>query len=155
MRRTIAASLGKMPTTSVRRLISALTRSSGVRRCDLCAMRFVKAHERQHVVLGIAEHDRELRKLRGELIRDDVPLCACGFGRLLRERRFAHWWTPGDLGLQPGQVYDVIRRAYDYRSTLSHGKTVNETKLVSIRGSERYTYERIVAVTETITRMLL
>jgi len=27
-------------------------------------------------VLGIAEHDRELRKLRGELIRDDVPLCA-------------------------------------------------------------------------------
>jgi len=38
-------------------------------------------------VLGIAEHDRELGKLRGELIRDDVPLCARGFGRLLGERR--------------------------------------------------------------------
>jgi len=83
MRRTIAASLGKMPTMSVRRLISAWTRSSGFvdAICVRCA--FGKAHELQHVVLGIAEHDRELGKLRGELIRDDVPLSARG----LRSKR--------------------------------------------------------------------
>jgi hypothetical protein len=35
MRRTMASSLGKMPTTSVRRLISPLSRSIGLVECSL------------------------------------------------------------------------------------------------------------------------
>ena len=35
MRRTMASSLGKMPTTSVRRLISPLRRSIGLVECSL------------------------------------------------------------------------------------------------------------------------
>jgi len=86
MRRAITASLGKMPTTSVRRLISALTRSSG------SSMRSVfdalsKSPRTPTRRAWHAEHGRELRKLRGELIGDDVPLLSCRYHAFLREQR--------------------------------------------------------------------
>lgn len=68
--------------------------------------------------------------------------------------RAAHWWTPGSLNLSPAQVYDIVRRAYDYRSTLSHGGVVDEAKLVLVAG-ERYTYERVVGATHGIACALM
>jgi hypothetical protein len=61
-----AAALAKIPTTSARRAISRLTRSSGFvdRNFDQCAVR--KGHERQEIVLGGLEQRADLRDLVGE-----------------------------------------------------------------------------------------
>ena len=79
----MAASFGKIPTTSVRRLISAFEPLERIGRRDLLAMRFGEVHEREHVVLGLVHHRGELGQLRAELVRDnDVPLLAGAAGVL-------------------------------------------------------------------------
>ena len=70
----MAGSFGKMPTTLVRRLISALSRSSGLVRVDLHAMRLREAHEGEHVGFGIIHERGELGELRAQLIGDRAPL---------------------------------------------------------------------------------
>ena len=49
----MVASLGKMPTTSVRRLTSPLMRSKGLARVDLGPMLRGGSHIGEHVLLGL------------------------------------------------------------------------------------------------------
>jgi hypothetical protein len=56
----MAASLGKMLTTSARRLISPLTRSRALGQVDLGLVLLGKAHVGEHVLLGLVQHRREL-----------------------------------------------------------------------------------------------
>ena len=57
-RRTMASSLGKMPTTSVRRLISPLRRSMRVGRVQLGAVLAREGHVGEHVLLGLVHDGR-------------------------------------------------------------------------------------------------
>ena len=68
----MAASLGKMPTTSVRRLIAALDLFQRIGRTDLQAIRFGKGHVRQDV--GLVHERTDLREALSELIGDRTPL---------------------------------------------------------------------------------
>ena len=70
----MAASLGKMPTTSVRRLISPFSRSSGLVRVQLGAVLGREAHVGQHVGLGLVHQGGELGDLGPELVGDAAPL---------------------------------------------------------------------------------
>ena len=70
----MAASLGKMPTTSVRRLISPLSRSSGLVECSLARCCCREGHVGQHVGLGLVHEAGELGQLRPELVGDRAPL---------------------------------------------------------------------------------
>ena len=72
----MAASLGKMPTTSVRRLISPLSRSSGLVECSLARCCWREGHVGQHVGLGLVHQRGELRDLGPELVGDAAPLRA-------------------------------------------------------------------------------
>ena len=54
----MAASLGKMPTTSVRRLISPFNRSSGLVLCSLVRCCGWEGHVGQHIGLGLI-HQRQ------------------------------------------------------------------------------------------------
>ena len=78
-------SLGKMPTTSVRRLISALSLSSGLVEaiCLRCARG--KSMNASTSFSASSSMRRELRQLRAKVIGDDVPLLARACGRLLRD----------------------------------------------------------------------
>ena len=66
----MASSLGKMPTTSVRRLISPLRRSSGLVRVQLGAVLRREGHVGQHVGLGLVHEGGELGHLGPELVGD-------------------------------------------------------------------------------------
>ena len=66
----MAASLGKMPTTSVRRLISPLRRSSGLVECSLARCAAGKRHVGEHVGLGLVHQGGELGQLGPELVGD-------------------------------------------------------------------------------------
>ena len=82
----MAASLGKMPTTSVRRLISPLSRSIGLVECSLVRCCGGKAHVGEHVGLGFIHQRGELGQLGAQLIGDLAPLLACRRGVVLGER---------------------------------------------------------------------
>src|SRR6188472_4136341 len=84
-RRTMASSLGKMPTTSVLRLISPLRRSIGFVECSLARCSFGKVMVGEHVGFGIIHDGGELRNFRPDLIDDRAPLEACGLSCLLSE----------------------------------------------------------------------
>ena len=81
----MAASLGKMPTTSVRRLISPFKRSIGLVECSLGRCRGREGHVSQHVGLDLIHERGELGDLGSELIGDLAPLGAGGLGILLGE----------------------------------------------------------------------
>ena len=81
----MAASLGKMPTTSVRRLISPLSRSSGLVECSLVAVGGREGHVGQDVGLGLVEEAGELGQLGPQLIGDPAPLGLGGVGVVLGE----------------------------------------------------------------------
>ncbi len=72
------ASLGKIPTTSVRRLISPFRRSIGFVLCSFVRCCGGKGHVGEDVLLGAVHEGRELRQLRAHLVRHQPPL---GFGR--------------------------------------------------------------------------
>jgi hypothetical protein len=81
----MASSLGKMPTTSVRRLISPLTCSIGLVELQLGAMCDRKGHVGEHVDLGLVHERGELRQFGAQLVGDPAPLCASRFGIVLGE----------------------------------------------------------------------
>jgi hypothetical protein len=74
-----------MPTTSVRRLISLLTRSSGLVEWILARCSLGKPHVGEHVLLGFIEQGRELGQLGPDLIGDLAPLGLGGVGMVLGE----------------------------------------------------------------------
>jgi len=80
----MAASLGKMPTTSGRRLISAFDALEWIDRSDLRPVRFWEGQS-QHVVTRIFHHRSKLRSLRSQLIDHDVPLLDGSLRIVLRE----------------------------------------------------------------------
>jgi hypothetical protein len=82
MSRVIASSLEKMPTTSVRRLISPLRRSNGLMEWILILR---EAHEGEDIGLRLVHERGELRHFRTELIGDLAPLLARGLGVVLNE----------------------------------------------------------------------
>jgi hypothetical protein len=72
--RTMASSLGKMPTTSVRRLISPLRRSSGFV-VQLGPMLLSgRSCRRAHRFFGVVHEGGELWNFRSDLIGDAAPL---------------------------------------------------------------------------------
>ena len=74
----MAASLRKMPTTSVRRLISPFSRSSGLALCNLLRCWGGKFMEADTVGRGIVHECCELSHLWPELVGDAAPLAlAC------------------------------------------------------------------------------
>jgi hypothetical protein len=75
MRRTTASSLGKMPTTSVRRLISPLTRPV------LCRER----HIGEHVRFCLVQKGGELGQLGSQLVGDLAPLSSGALSVVLGE----------------------------------------------------------------------
>ena len=81
----MASSLGKMPTTSVRRLISPLTRSSGLVECSLTRCWGCETHVGEDVVLGGLHQHRQLGDGRAELVGDLAPLHLGGVGGVLGE----------------------------------------------------------------------
>lgn len=62
-RRVMAASLGKVQTTSVRCLISPFSRSRGIARVELGAVLLGNRHDGKHVSLGLVHEGCELRTL--------------------------------------------------------------------------------------------
>src|SRR6476620_11087202 len=83
-RRTMASSLGKMPTTSVLRLISPLMRSIGLIECRLARCSLGKVMKAS--TSCSASHDgSDLGHLGPDLVGDGAPLGAGGLGRLLGE----------------------------------------------------------------------
>lgn len=81
----MASSLGKMPTTSVRRFDLAVEALDRIRAVKLCPMLFREGHVGENVRLGIIEDGGELRHLRPDLVGDGAPLSTCDLERLLRE----------------------------------------------------------------------
>ena len=81
----MASSLGKMPTTSVRRLISPLSRSMGIVGVQLGAVFLGEGHVCQHVMLSLIHDVGELGRLGADLIGNGVPLGAGRLRRLLGE----------------------------------------------------------------------
>jgi hypothetical protein len=82
----MASSLGKMPTTSVRRLISPLKRSIGLVECSLVRCCGGKGHVGEHIGLGLVEEVGKLGQLGAELVGNLPPLRSCGLGILLGKR---------------------------------------------------------------------
>jgi hypothetical protein len=66
--------VGKMPTTSVRRLISPLSRSTGLDQCSLARCCAGEAHIDEHIRLRLIHEGGELWHLGTELIGDLAPL---------------------------------------------------------------------------------
>ena len=58
----MAASFGKMPTTSVRRLISPMRRSSGLVECSFVRWAAVEGHVGENVCLGLIHQARSVRR---------------------------------------------------------------------------------------------
>ena len=83
--RMIASSLGKMPTTLVRRLISPLGRSMGLVELILSQCSAGEAHEGEHVDFGLVQQGGELGQLGAQLVGDLTPLLAGGLRRVLGE----------------------------------------------------------------------
>jgi hypothetical protein len=65
-----------MPTTSVRRLISPLSRSSGLMEWIFGPVIFREAHEGQYVGLRFVHEGSELRHLRGFVNERGLSECA-------------------------------------------------------------------------------
>jgi hypothetical protein len=93
-RRVMASALGKMPTTSVRRLISPLRRSSGLVRWIFGrwspafgslsrGQAFGEAHEGENIGFGLIHQHGELCHLGSELIGHLTPLGAGRFSVFL------------------------------------------------------------------------
>ena len=115
-RRSSAAGLGKTPTTSVRRLISRLTRSSGlVDQIFLqCATREVG--ERGMSSRGVAQHGFDLGELAGRACRRSrptgrAPSAASGWAKIGADRGGDHLREPlrdvapaGSAGSAPGRL---------------------------------------------------
>ena len=76
-RRVMASSLGKIPTTSVRRLISPLSRSIGLVLCSWTRCSLGKGHVGQHVGLCLINDGGELGNLGADLVGDGPPLALC------------------------------------------------------------------------------
>lgn len=75
----MAGSLGKIPTTSMRRLISAFKRSSvrafeRVGAVQLLPVRLGKRHVRQNLILAAVHERCDLGVLLSQLISDQAPL---------------------------------------------------------------------------------
>src|SRR5438105_136383 len=66
----MAASLGKMPTTSARRLTSLLSRSSGLVLCNLRRCCSGKIQVGQHLGLAVIDEGGELRPFLPQLVGD-------------------------------------------------------------------------------------
>ena len=81
----MASSLGKMPTTSVRRLISPLSRSKGLVLCSLGAMLGGEGHIGEHIGLGFVHERGELCGLRPDVVGDEAPLPLGRLGVVLGE----------------------------------------------------------------------
>ena len=79
----MASSLGNIPITSVRRLISPLRRSIGLVECNLV---LCWGHVREHIGLCLVEEASKLGQLGAELIGDLAPLGSCRLGIVLGER---------------------------------------------------------------------
>jgi hypothetical protein len=86
--RVMAASLGKMATTLVRRLISAFS-VQPLQRVGAVDLQPVRegVHVRQHLVFGVVHHLGQLGHGLAELVGHDAPLLARRLGRLLGEGR--------------------------------------------------------------------
>jgi hypothetical protein len=74
-----------MPTTSVRHLISPLSRSIGLMEWIFGPVIFREAHEGEHIGLCFIHEGREFRHLRTQLIGDLAPLLAGGLGIVLNK----------------------------------------------------------------------
>ena len=74
IRRSTDASFGKIPTTLVRRLISALTRSSGLFDFGFRPVLTRKRGKGAEILLGIIEHVRHGLEVWTQLIRDRIEL---------------------------------------------------------------------------------
>ena len=74
----MASSLGKMPTTLVRRLISPLRRSIGLVLCSLGRMQRREVHIGEHVLLGGIHEGSQLGHLGPELVGRHRQLVAVG-----------------------------------------------------------------------------
>jgi hypothetical protein len=83
--RMMASSLGKMPTTSVRRLISPFSRSIGLVEQILAQCSLGEVHEGENVDLGLIEQGGEFRQTAAQLIGDVAPLFAGGGRGVLGE----------------------------------------------------------------------
>ena len=70
--------VGKIPTTSVRRLISPLSRSIRIGRIDFAVVLARKTHVGEHVLLGIRHEFSDLRESLLKLIGHHVPLRPSG-----------------------------------------------------------------------------
>ena len=81
----MAASLGKIPTTLVRRLTSAWSRSIGFCGVQLLAVLPGEAHVGEDVVLGFVHENGQLGHLGPELVGDLAPLGLRAVGVLLGE----------------------------------------------------------------------
>ena len=81
MRRTMASSLGMMPTTWVRRLICETL--DWVGRVQLGPMLLREGHVGEHVSLGFVEEAGKLGQLGAELIGDLAPLQSRSLGIVL------------------------------------------------------------------------
>jgi hypothetical protein len=68
--RMIAASLGKMPTTSARRLTSLLSRSNGLVLCNLLRCCSGEIEIGQHLGLAVVDEGGELWPFRAQLVSD-------------------------------------------------------------------------------------
>jgi hypothetical protein len=64
----MAAPLGKIPTTSVRRLISPFSRSMGLVECSLARCSLGKGHVGQHVGFCLIHDRRQLWHLGPDLV---------------------------------------------------------------------------------------
>ena len=84
-RRTIAASFGKMPTTSARRFTSLFSRSSGLVECSLTRCWAREGHVGQDVMLALVHQRREFGPAGPELIGDLPPGMMGGIGVGLEE----------------------------------------------------------------------
>jgi hypothetical protein len=83
--RVIAASLGKMPITSVRRLISPIGLSMGLVGVQLGTVLGREAHVGEHVGLGLVHQGGQLGDLGPELVGDAAPLLLCRLNVVLGE----------------------------------------------------------------------
>src|SRR5829696_9779890 len=84
-RRMTAGSLGKMPTTRARRLISLLTRSSGL--VDHTLGQWLRGKAGEHFGFGLIHQWPDLGEGCGELVADAVPGVGDGAGVGLGEDR--------------------------------------------------------------------
>ena len=80
MSRVTAVSLGKMPTTSLRRFNSLLSRSSGLVLHSWARCWRGEVHVGEHVGLRLVHQRGKLRYAGPRLIGDLAPLTPCGLG---------------------------------------------------------------------------